>query len=128
MMLDVDHFKSVNDTHGHLAGDAVLTNTAQTINNTLREIDCLGRYGGEEFLVILPQTDGHQATRSAERIRETVKETMTQYEDNALKVTVSIGVAVIQKTDHNENDLINRADEALYLAKRNGRDQVALVS
>ena len=128
MMLDVDHFKNVNDTHGHLAGDAVLTNTAQTINNTLREIDCLGRYGGEEFLVILPQTDGHQATKSAERIRETVKESMTQYEDNALKVTVSIGVAVIEKTDHNEDDLINRADEALYLAKRNGRDQVALAS
>ena len=127
MMLDVDHFKDVNDTHGHLAGDAVLTNTAQTIKNTLREIDRLGRYGGEEFLVILPETDGHQAAKSAERIRKAVKESMTDYENNTLKVTVSIGVAVIQSTDNNENDLINRADDALYSAKGKGRDQVVIV-
>jgi diguanylate cyclase (GGDEF)-like protein len=126
MMLDVDHFKNVNDTHGHLAGDAVLTNTAQTIKHALREIDCLGRYGGEEFLVILPETDGHQATKSAKRIRKAVKENMTDYENNTLKVTISIGVAEIQKTDDNENDLINRADDALYSAKENGRDQVVL--
>jgi len=127
MMLDVDHFKNVNDTHGHLAGDAVLTNTAQTIKNTLREIDRLGRYGGEEFLVILPETDVHQATKSAERIRKAVKESITDYENNTLKVTVSIGVAVIQSTDNNENDLINRADDALYSAKGKGRDQVVIV-
>ena len=127
MMLDVDHFKNVNDTHGHLAGDAALTNTAQTIKNTLREIDCLGRYGGEEFLVILPETDGHQAAKGAERIRKAVKKNMTHYENNTLKVTVSIGVAVIQGTDQNENELIKRADDALYSAKGNGRDQVVLV-
>ena len=127
MMLDVDHFKNVNDTHGHLAGDAALTNTAQTIKNTLREIDCLGRYGGEEFLVILPETDGHQAAKGAERIRKAVKKNMTHYENNTLKVTVSIGVAVIQETDQNENELIKRADDALYSAKGNGRDQVVLI-
>jgi diguanylate cyclase (GGDEF)-like protein len=127
MMLDVDHFKNVNDTYGHLAGDAVLTNTAQTIKNTLREIDRLGRFGGEEFLVILPETDGQQATKSAERIRKAVKDSMTDYENNSLKVTVSIGVAVIQSTDNNENDLINRADDALYSAKGKGRDRVVLV-
>ena len=127
MMLDVDHFKNVNDTYGHLAGDAVLTNTAQTIKSTLREIDRLGRYGGEEFLVILPETDGQQATKSAERIRKAVKDSMTDYENNTLKVTVSIGVAVIQSTDNNENDLINRADDALYSAKGKGRDRVVLV-
>ena len=127
MMLDVDHFKNVNDTHGHLAGDAVLTNIAQTIKSTLREIDCLGRYGGEEFLVILPDTDGQQAIKSAERIRKAVNESITHYEDCSLKVTISIGVAEIQKTDDNEDDLINRADDALYSAKENGRDRLVLV-
>ena len=128
MMLDVDHFKNVNDTHGHLAGDAVLVNISKTINSTLREVDCLGRYGGEEFLVILPETDAHQAKESAERIRKTAKESLTQYEDNTLKVTISIGVAVIQGTDNNEDDLIKRADDALYTAKENGRDQVVFSS
>ena len=126
MMLDVDHFKNVNDSYGHLAGDAVLTKTAQTINSTLREIDFIGRYGGEEFLVILPETDGQQAIKSAERIRNAVKENITHYENNTFKVTVSIGAAVIKETDNNENDLINRADNALYSAKGNGRDQVVL--
>lgn len=126
MMLDIDHFKNVNDTYGHLAGDAVLTKTAQTINSTLREIDFLGRYGGEEFLVVLPETDGNKAEKSAERVRKAVKESMTHYEDNTLKVTVSIGVAVIKRSDNNENELLNRADDALYLAKEKGRDQVVL--
>jgi diguanylate cyclase (GGDEF)-like protein len=126
MMLDIDHFKNVNDTYGHLAGDAVLTKTAQTINSTLREIDFLGRYGGEEFLVVLPETDGNKAEKSAERVRKAVKESMTHYENNTLKVTVSIGVAVIKRSDNNENELLNRADDALYLAKEKGRDQVVL--
>lgn len=126
MMLDIDYFKNVNDTYGHLAGDAVLAKTAQTINSTLREIDFLGRYGGEEFLVILPETDGNKAEKSAERIRRAVKESMTPYDDKALKVTVSIGVAEIKSEDNNENELLNRADDALYSAKGKGRDQVIL--
>ena len=77
--------------------------------------------------MILPETDGQQATKSAERIRKAVKDSMTDYENNTLKVTVSIGVAVIQSTDNNENDLINRADDALYSAKGKGRDRVVLV-
>jgi diguanylate cyclase (GGDEF)-like protein len=76
--------------------------------------------------VILPETDVHQATKSAERIRKAVKEGLTDYENNTLKVTVSIGVAVIQSTDNNENDLIKRADDALYSAKGKGRDQVVI--
>ena len=127
ILLDIDHFKRINDRFGHLAGDQALRAVAQCAERTIRESDMLFRYGGEEFLVILPETDGQQATKSAERIRKAVKDSMTDYENNTLKVTVSIGVAVIQSTDNNENDLINRADDALYSAKGKGRDRVVLV-
>lgn len=120
MMLDLDHFKSINDRLGHQIGDIVLNRVAQTIKQTLRQIDIAGRYGGEEFLVILPQTSLEDAVPVAERIRERVS--AISLEGVKPKVTISIGVAAFY--DESESELLARADRLLYLAKANGRNRV----
>lgn len=124
LMIDIDHFKKINDTYGHLAGDAVLVQIARIFQETLRNVDTAGRYGGEEFLVILAETNGQKAKRTAERIRQAVEQHTFTYEESSLKITISIGVARVLKNEKNENSLISRADQALYQAKTTGRNRV----
>lgn len=122
-MMDLDKFKNINDTFGHQAGDEVLITFSNIISNVLRKTDFCGRYGGEEFLVVLTQTDLNEAKIFAERIRACIEESLVLDFDNQTKVTVSIGLA-----EHRENEnvdrTISRADEAMYKAKRNGRNRV----
>lgn len=126
MMLDLDLFKVLNDTYGHLGGDKVLVETSTLINELLRMGDLFGRYGGEEFAVILPNTLLEGAKNVAERIRKTIENHDIKYQETHIKVTVSIGVAVMDSHDTRYEDLISRADIALYKAKNSGRNQVCL--
>lgn len=123
-VLDIDRFKAVNDQHGHAAGDAVLRHFAHTVAGCLRSSDLLGRIGGEEFAVLLPQTDLAGARELAERIRRTVEESPVTDETQRPRCTVSIGVAQWAGTGESVENLLARADGALYAAKRNGRNRV----
>lgn len=125
LMIDIDFFKTVNDSRGHLAGDAVLVQLAQLFRETLRTLDQAGRYGGEEFLIILGQTDLHMALQIAERIRLAVEQHIFVYDDVSLHVSISVGAAGINAEDHNAVGLIGRADKALYEAKAAGRNRIA---
>ena len=120
IMMDLDHFKNVNDTYGHARGDAVLVEMAEAIRKMIRTTDVFGRYGGEEFVVFMPHADLEDATRLAERIRWEVKNMKV----SNLTVTLSMGVAVADSETKGLEDLIDRADVALYVAKDNGRDRV----
>lgn len=124
LMIDIDFFKNINDTHGHLAGDAVLKQVAKIFLKSLRNVDYTGRYGGEEFLVVLPETNGEEACKSGERIREATKNHIFLHEKQALRISVSIGVATADDGDKDVDSLIGRADDALYQAKDSGRNQV----
>ncbi|MDZ7751365.1 MAG: GGDEF domain-containing protein [Gammaproteobacteria bacterium] len=125
MMADIDHFKPVNDTYGHLVGDRVLISVTQTLRQGLRDGDVLVRWGGEEFLVILPGGSIDDCRQVAERIRQRVKETRFTDEDQTFHVTLSIGVASYPETDvEEEQRLVGLADDALYAAKHQGRDRV----
>jgi diguanylate cyclase (GGDEF)-like protein len=125
LLLDVDHFKRVNDTYGHLAGDEVLAGFARLVRTCLRKEDLLGRYGGEEFIVLLPGTAQPAAAALAERIREQVAETQLHGANEAVRITVSIGVAAESGEHLPVLDLmIGRADDALYMAKAEGRNRV----
>lgn len=126
MMLDLDLFKLLNDTYGHLGGDKVLVETSTVINDILRMGDLFGRYGGEEFAVILPNTTLEGAKNVAERIRKAIENHAIDYQEAKINVTVSIGVAVMDAHDTRYEDLISRADIALYKAKHLGRNQVCL--
>lgn len=125
-MVDLDHFKNINDTYGHLSGDVVLNKAAQRMVNILRTYDLIGRYGGEEFLVVLPHCDAQNAVRAAERLRAGLAEQPIQVSDRQeILVTASIGV--ISTSDYPSaslDELIRAVDEALYRAKRMGRDRV----
>jgi two-component system, cell cycle response regulator len=123
LMLDVDHFKRVNDTHGHLAGDAVLRQIAALLRQRLRPSDEPGRYGGEEFCIILPETGLDQATQIAESIRTMIEAHAFVIEQQALKATVSIGIASLGPAMQAE-DLYRAADQLLYQAKHAGRNRV----
>ena len=120
IMADIDNFKSVNDRRGHLTGDEVLKEIARRFRSIIRAYDVVGRYGGEEFLIILPDTNLEQAWHFAERVRMTVKEQPVA----DVWVTVSLGVACFEEADQNIDDVIKRADDALYRAKNAGRDRV----
>jgi diguanylate cyclase (GGDEF)-like protein len=125
MMLDVDHFKRINDRHGHHVGDQVLRVLAERCKAALRSVDVLGRYGGEEFAILLPGTSQHNAaTILAERIRKKVAEEPIQTDDGVVKVTVSVGVAALDPDMRSTGDLFKRADSALYEAKQAGRNRV----
>lgn len=123
MMADLDHFKSINDTHGHLVGDKVLMEVARRLNTAVRDFDLLGRYGGEEFLIVLKGTPLSTAINVAERVRTHVAAGPVSLHGIKVKVTISIGVAVIQPGD-NVEEFIKRADKALYEAKSAGRNCV----
>jgi diguanylate cyclase (GGDEF)-like protein/PAS domain S-box-containing protein len=131
LMLDIDHFKSINDTYGHLAGDAVLRDIALRLRANLRQSDILARYGGEEFILLMPETDQAQAWIGAERLRTVIAATPFDSGSGPLSVTASVGLSCWPaSTDPNAiaalpqiNDLISKADQALYRAKRSGRNQ-----
>jgi diguanylate cyclase (GGDEF)-like protein len=127
-LIDIDNFKAVNDTYGHLAGDKALRAISQTIKIFLREYDLIGRFGGEEFSLLLPQTDEQDARRVAERIRAHVADTPIEAGDKAgsetIRLTVSIGVAALSTTGSQLTELLATADAALYRAKHAGRNQV----
>lgn len=122
LMLDIDHFKSVNDTWGHDAGDIVLVTVAKEIRHTLRDMDVLCRTGGEEFIAILPGTNVHAAAAAAERIRHAVEKLSVSFQNRTISVTISIGVTAGTPTDEAQ-EIIKRADDAVYAAKRDGRNR-----
>ena len=122
-MLDIDHFKNVNDMYGHLAGDAVLRAVATMLDQTLRSTEICGRYGGEEFLIVLAQTDIKGALICAERVRTNIENTLFPDLGPDFKVTVSIGLSEYHIREDVEK-IISRADEALYRAKKGGRNRV----
>ncbi|THF62193.1 sensor domain-containing diguanylate cyclase [Pseudothauera rhizosphaerae] len=124
LMLDLDHFKQINDRHGHAAGDATLRSFTTLAQRTLRQTDTLGRLGGEEFAVLLPETDEEQAAELAERVRGRLAAEGIAFGDEAIRVTVSIGIAQLETTDTTPDTVLARADEALYRAKQGGRNRV----
>ncbi len=127
IMLDIDHFKKVNDTYGHLTGDEVLEKLATLICRNIRETDIVGRYGGEEFIIILPKTNLSSAWIVAERIRSIIeKAEMRDAADNIFSITVSQGLAGWERGE-DAMSLIARADEALYKAKQKGRNRVQIL-
>lgn len=127
LLFDLDHFKSINDTLGHHAGDMVLKDIGVIIEESCRETDFAARFGGEEFVVILPQTTEDQAWVLAERLRRKIEHKQFQYADKYFPVTTSIGVAtLVPGALTKKEDLIRKADEALYLAKSNGRNMVCV--
>jgi diguanylate cyclase (GGDEF)-like protein len=128
LMVDVDHFKKFNDTHGHIAGDEALKAVAEVLKEGTREIDHVARFGGEEFLVLLSDTDIAGAVGAAERIRERLAERSVAVGKRSVKVTVSTGVAEFPNDGDSPEALIVSADGALYEAKRLGRDRVARAS
>jgi len=128
MMIDIDHFKKVNDTHGHQEGDTVLKELSQVVQATIREVDTPARWGGEEFVVLSPNTTLENGLRAAERVRKAVANHAFTGMDGK-KVTVSIGVAAIPAPDLDSQDkLIHAADIAMYAAKKNGRNRVEAAS
>ncbi len=128
LMTDLDHFKLVNDTYGHLAGDAVLVKIGKIFHETLRSIDTAGRYGGEEFLIILDNAGEQEAKQTAERIRKAVEDAEIIMDGQIIKVTISIGIATTSETSNMDNGklLIGLADKALYRAKQEGRNRTVL--
>jgi diguanylate cyclase (GGDEF)-like protein len=125
LMVDVDHFKKINDTYGHQAGDYVLARIAQRVADTIRVEDLFARYGGEEFALMLRESTDDQALICAERIRRAVDATEFSYGGSPIKVTISVGVATLTDSDYVQpEDLIAAADKYLYRAKRGGRNRV----
>ena len=124
LMIDIDFFKKVNDSYGHLWGDAVIIHVAKLIQNALRDNDIAGRYGGEEFAILLPLTNRDGALVVAERIRSFVEQSSIPYEDGkTISVTISVGVAECVKTMQTAEKLVSCADQALYYSKHNGRNR-----
>ncbi|MGB3724618.1 MAG: diguanylate cyclase [Glaciecola sp.] len=126
LMLDIDHFKNVNDTYGHQMGDEVIKHLAKVISIAIRETDVAGRYGGEEFVIMLPDTPASQAVNVAERIRKSLLDAVVKYEVHEVIYTCSIGVAELSLNHKRSNMWIEAADQALYQAKENGRNQVVV--
>jgi diguanylate cyclase (GGDEF)-like protein len=126
LLIDIDFFKKINDTYGHPAGDMVLKKLAQILKKTLRGIDIIARYGGEEFAAVLMGTDRGGARKMAERLRSKVMENTFQTDEGAINITLSIGVATHPHDAETKDEIISRADQALYYAKEHGRNQVCL--
>lgn len=124
LMLDLDHFKSINDDHGHAMGDAVLVEFANVVRAAMRKVDSAGRIGGEEFTLLLPGTTLQSARASAERLRERVADCVVESEGKTIRFTVSIGIAELTPGDIRADIALARADAALYNAKRAGRNSV----
>ncbi|HEY1215106.1 MAG TPA: diguanylate cyclase [Bryobacteraceae bacterium] len=128
ILLDIDHFKKINDTYGHFAGDAVLRETAANLRSNIRTYDQVGRYGGEEFLIVLPHCDMEQATLQAERLRSMLQSRSTMIEGVELRVTASFGVTISDGQTGTPDLFVRVADEALYKAKAEGRNRVCTLT
>jgi len=126
IMFDIDHFKPVNDTHGHQAGDEVIRKVAQLLKSMARETDFAGRYGGEEFVLLLPDTGAQGALGVAERLRKALESKPIQYEELSLQITISLGISVFSPDLVSAHHWLERADQALYQAKNAGRNQSKL--
>ncbi len=126
-MIDIDHFKPINDTYGHQTGDTVLRSFAEVLNGSVRQTDYAARYGGEEFIVILTETHLPQAEELAERLRiGIVKHSILLAEGKELNITVSVGIASYPEHAQSWEDLLKAADSAMYAAKRAGRNCVRM--
>jgi diguanylate cyclase (GGDEF)-like protein len=123
-MIDLDNFKQINDTYGHASGDVVLRHAADRMRIVLRDYDYLGRYGGEEFLMVVPSSGAAAVTEVAERCRRAVAEQMVTIGDRRIAVTVSVGLASSTTAGYDEVALLQAADAALYQAKAEGRNRV----
>jgi two-component system, cell cycle response regulator len=129
VIVDLDHFKNVNDTYGHLAGDAVLREAARRMQNGIRQYDSIGRYGGEEFLILFPGCCEEDCVAQADRLRKQLGQAEILVNDSTLRVTASFGVTIAMPGDiWTQEALIRRADEALYVAKKSGRNRVEVLS
>lgn len=126
VMLDIDHFKSVNDNYGHMVGDDVIRHISALIREHVRETDVSGRYGGEEFTILLADTSAENAYVFAERLRKEVEAAVVKHNDIELQYTISLGVAEVDATIKNYEAWIESADAALYHAKENGRNRVSI--
>lgn len=126
VMIDVDRFRDINDRYGHAAGDAVLVSIANACMSTMRRSDVLGRIGGEEFALLLPETEAEEAGEAAERIRRTVESTIVETSAGAIRATISLGIAPIPAVSEGSNAWLAEADIALYEAKQFGRNRVAV--
>jgi two-component system, cell cycle response regulator len=126
LLFDIDHFKRINDMHGHLAGDFVLKEVARIIQSRIRRDEVFARYGGEEFAIVLPETSLEGAASLGEMLRQKVAEHSFVFQADSIRVTISVGVALMIETDKAANDLIKRADERLYQAKNSGRNRVCV--
>ncbi|MBK9070482.1 MAG: GGDEF domain-containing protein [Myxococcales bacterium] len=128
VMFDVDYFKHINDTYGHLAGDAVLKQLAQLVRGNIRREDVFARVGGEEFAVLLPEIDLANACLFGEKIRQLVADAPFRYDDVAMTITISVGVVAMQGDVKSADEIMRRADEQLYAAKHGGRNLVSSVA
>lgn len=126
VMLDIDHFKKVNDSYGHLVGDDVIRHLAKLIREQVRETDVTGRYGGEEFVILLADTHIEDAVVFAERLRKTVEDSVVIYNDIEIKYTVSLGIAEVEPTFKSVSQWLEYVDNALYQSKENGRNKVTI--
>ena len=122
-MVDIDHFKKINDTYGHTTGDEVLRSLAGELRNHIRHPDTIGRYGGEEFLIVLPHSPLKAAMEQANRLCKYARSLLIKAGEHEIAVTISLGIAQYQIHNEDWESLLNRADRALYQAKNNGRDQ-----
>ncbi|WP_418358091.1 MULTISPECIES: diguanylate cyclase [Shewanella] len=123
VMIDIDNFKQVNDKYGHPAGDKVIQHIAYLLKQSLRETDCAGRYGGEEFAVVLSKTTAEEALHFTERLRKRIEESEVTFENRLIKVTVSLGINDLSSTFENSSGWLSGADQALYTAKQEGRNK-----
>ena len=128
VLLDIDHFKAINDTHGHFVGDQVLIAMSRAAENLLRGTDILGRWGGEEFVILMPETPLAGAAILAERLRELLARLAVDTTAGTLHFTVSAGVAAYDATDADITDILQRADTALYAAKQHGRNRIQVLA
>ncbi len=124
ILCDIDHFKSLNDTYGHDCGDFILVNLAEVLRGQLRELDCPARWGGEEFLILLADTDQEHCRIVAERIRRQIEGTAFRYGDITLSLTITLGLSTCNSAEENPEEAIKKADQALYAGKRKGRNCV----
>lgn len=128
VMFDIDHFKNVNDTFGHQAGDEVIRQTSRTLRRTIRKTDIAGRYGGEEFGVILVDTDSENAFILAERLRNRIEALVVTHEKQKIRYTISLGLSQLDETIADYKHWLERADQSLYYSKEHGRNQSTLYS
>jgi diguanylate cyclase (GGDEF)-like protein len=128
LMIDLDHFKKVNDKYGHPIGDKILVAFTRICKKSLRKVDIFGRLGGEEFAILLPETDINGGRKLAERLRTTIEKSRIKVDDETFHITVSIGVTELLPDDNQLGVALKRADDTMYEAKRKGRNQVVISS